>query len=101
MQLYFDTSDNQKIIVKLNKRQIVKEIKIGETQKLLKLVDKLIKEKKSSLTQLSEIKVNPGPGSFTGLRVGVAVANTLAWALAIPVNKRKVMKGKVIIPKYQ
>jgi tRNA A37 threonylcarbamoyladenosine modification protein TsaB len=101
MILYIDTSDNQKIIVKFGKRQIIKKIRIGETQKLLNLVNKLIKEEKVSLRQLTEIKVNPGPGSFTGLRVGVAVANALGWALAIPVNGRKIIKGKVIVPEYQ
>ncbi|MFH1536127.1 MAG: hypothetical protein ABIC96_03620 [Patescibacteria group bacterium] len=35
------------------------------------------------------IEVETGPGSFTGLRVGVSVANALGFALNIPVNGKK------------
>jgi tRNA threonylcarbamoyladenosine biosynthesis protein TsaB len=40
-------------------------------------------------SDLNEIKVATGPGSYTGLRVGVAVANALAFALGIPVNGKE------------
>jgi tRNA threonylcarbamoyladenosine biosynthesis protein TsaB len=38
---------------------------------------------------IKEIEVNTGPGSFTGLRVGISVANTLGFVLKIPVNGKK------------
>jgi tRNA A37 threonylcarbamoyladenosine modification protein TsaB len=39
-------------------------------------------------TDITEIEVNPGPGSFTGSRVGVTIANALAFALGIQVNSQ-------------
>ena len=38
-----------------------------------------------SLTDLSHIAVNVGPGSFTGIRVGINLARTLAYACGIPI----------------
>ena len=82
--LFIDTSNNKKTIVKLGDKEIIKEYDNPREQKLLELIDKLLtKTKKESI---SEILVNHGPGSYTGLRVGCSVANTLAWALGIKVN---------------
>jgi tRNA threonylcarbamoyladenosine biosynthesis protein TsaB len=39
-----------------------------------------------SLDDLKEIEVHPGPGSYTGLRVGFTIANALGYLLGIPVN---------------
>ena len=39
---------------------------------------------------LEGIEVETGPGSFTGLRVGVSVANALGYSLGIPVNGKKI-----------
>jgi len=38
-----------------------------------------------SLQQLGGLIVFQGPGSFTGLRIGITVANTLADSLQIPI----------------
>jgi tRNA threonylcarbamoyladenosine biosynthesis protein TsaB len=51
------------------------------------------------MDQIKEIEVNLGPGSFTGLRVGVSVANALAWTLKVPVNGKKI--GELVKPKYE
>jgi tRNA threonylcarbamoyladenosine biosynthesis protein TsaB len=42
-------------------------------------------QSKINQEQLSAIIVYKGPGSFTGLRIGVSVANTYAYALNIPI----------------
>lgn len=38
-----------------------------------------------STNDLSAVAVDAGPGLFTGMRVGIAAAEALAWALEIPV----------------
>ena len=53
------------------------------------------------IKDISEIEVNTGPGSFTGLRVGVSIANALGWALGIPVNGKDLKKGEVVDIKYE
>lgn len=39
--------------------------------------------------KIRRIFVNSGPGSFTGTRVGVAIANALSFSLGVPVNNLK------------
>lgn len=44
----------------------------------------LIRNNKLLFKDLSGVSVFPGPGSFTGLRIGVSFANALAFGLKIP-----------------
>lgn len=48
------------------------------------LRDKLA-EQGAELTDITGIGVMRGPGSFTGLRIGLSVANTLADGLGVPI----------------
>lgn len=48
-------------------------------------LQKLLKESDSDLKDLTYLAVNIGPGSFTGLRVGLSLVKTLAYSLALPV----------------
>lgn len=43
------------------------------------------KEAQLKPQDLDKIFVTTGPGSFTGIRVGLTVAKTMAWALKIPI----------------
>jgi tRNA threonylcarbamoyladenosine biosynthesis protein TsaB len=52
---------------------------------LLEDVDALLRRGGVRDTRLEALAVGTGPGSFTGLRMGLAVARTLAFALRVPV----------------
>ncbi len=52
---------------------------------LLRKIDEFLADNNSSLGQLSGLFVYEGPGSFTGLRIGLTVMNTLAYAESIPI----------------
>lgn len=73
---------------------------------LLNLVNDMLRDNKYNLSDLKIIFVNPGPGSFTGLRIGLTTANLLAFALNIPIvklNSVKYEKGKfkeALLPEY-
>ncbi len=99
MKLYIDTSDNEKTVVGLGKTRLEKVTGPKKSQHLLILIDRILKENKKSLEDITEIEVNLGPGSFTGLRVGLSVANALAWVLKIPINGQKV--GELVEPRYE
>ena len=52
---------------------------------VLERIGKLLIKHNLKISGLEAIAVNQGPGSYTGLRVGITIANTLAWSLKIPV----------------
>lgn len=52
---------------------------------LLKYLFDLLAENNKKWSNISAIGVFRGPGSFTGLRIGMTVANTLADGLNVPI----------------
>lgn len=101
MRLYIDTSDREEIIVGLDEKKYKQNAKDGTSQRLLPFIQEVLKKEKKDFKDISKIEVNVGPGSFTGLRVGVSVANALGWALGVSVNGKSLRKGKVIDIKYE
>lgn len=94
MILYIDSKDQKVIRVALKDsgkvvKSLTEENEYG-SQVLLPLIEKLLKSQKIQFKDLTGIEVETGPGSFTGLRVGVSVANALGFALGIPVNGKKI-----------
>lgn len=51
---------------------------------LMPLVDAMLKNAGLTAQDMGLIAVAAGPGSFTGLRIGVSAAKGLAWALSLP-----------------
>ncbi|HBF30482.1 tRNA (adenosine(37)-N6)-threonylcarbamoyltransferase complex dimerization subunit type 1 TsaB [Rhizobium sp.] len=57
----------------------------GHAEKLMAMVDDILVEASVTLLDIHRIAVTIGPGSFTGIRVGLAAARGLALALGIDV----------------
>ena len=100
MKLFIDTSSAEKIVVGLDDKRYETEAKKDKSQKLLPFINQLLIKNKKTVKDLKEIEVNTGPGSFTGLRVGVSIANTLGWVLGIPVNGKDLRKGEAVEIRY-
>jgi tRNA threonylcarbamoyladenosine biosynthesis protein TsaB len=101
VKLYIDTSVRDKIVVGFGDKKFTSNAKKATSQLLLPFINKILKSKGKTFKDVTEIEVATGPGSFTGLRIGVSVAQTLGWVLGIPVNKKNVMKGETIEIKYR
>ena len=63
-----------------------KEINNGYThaENLHVFIEEVIKEASITLKDLDAIAISKGPGSYTGLRIGVSAAKGLAYSLNIP-----------------
>lgn len=89
MILFINTATDDKEINLIKNKKIIKKIifqkRFGEAENLLLMIDKLLKEEKARIKNLKRIVVVKGPGNFTSLRIGILIANILAYTLKIPV----------------
>jgi len=58
--------------------------RMGQSERLVQAIDRLLELNRVEVEDLELIAVSAGPGSFTGLRIGMATAKGLAQALKIP-----------------
>ncbi|MDP2721038.1 MAG: hypothetical protein Q8O75_03810 [bacterium] len=80
LKLFLNTTVAKKCLASL----IDKEGKVvaqEEDSHPLPTIERLLARTKTKLEDLEEISSHPGPGSFTGLRIGAAVAGALNFAL--------------------
>lgn len=100
MKLYIDTRNSEKVVVGLDKKRVERLSKKEKSQAVLQLIKELLEGCGKSIQDVKEIEVETGPGSFTGLRVGVSVANALGWSLGVPVNRKDIAKEGSVEPVY-
>lgn len=62
----------------------ISELGYSHAEKLHLFIQDVIQEATISFSQLSAIAVSQGPGSYTGLRIGVSAAKGLSYSLQIP-----------------
>ncbi len=91
MLLFIDTTEfgivNLGLIEKNNNPKIfTKELAFNENYKTLELIEKFLKREKANIKNVTKIIVCSGPGSFTGIRVGISIAQAFGFALEIPVT---------------
>lgn len=62
------------------------EMSTGHAERLMPMIDEILRESGQRLGGLDAIAVTEGPGTFTGIRVGVAAARGLALATGLPIR---------------
>lgn len=86
--LAIDTACNLARVALTEDGQLCKEITVDDKRrhsvKLLPAIETLLASCDVTPQDLDLIAVTKGPGSFTGLRIGVVTAKTMAYALHIP-----------------
>ena len=86
--LHIETSDRTCSVALSEKDTVVdmlcEEGEKNHAAKLTVLIDSLLKNHHLQPEELSAVAVSKGPGSYTGLRIGVSAAKGICYALDIP-----------------
>ncbi len=77
-KIYIDTTTRYKKRVTLVKDDIETSTREGEID-IVTSIKEILEENNLKLQNIEEIIPNPGPGSFTGIKIGVTIANTINW----------------------
>lgn len=86
--LAIDTSNYALGVALLEENQVLGEyitnLKKNHSVRIMPAIQTLMKDCERVPADLTKIIVAKGPGSYTGVRIGVTIAKTLAWTLNIP-----------------
>ena len=105
--LLMDTSSSNILISIIDDNKIVYEykrsIKMDLASKILLIIDEGLRKCNIKLQDIDKIFIVNGPGSFTGVRIGVTLAKNIAWALdkkVIPISSLELMATTTTNKKY-
>lgn len=100
--LGIDTANTPLAIALVKDGQVIAEevanVKLNHSGGAMPAIDRLFTRAQMKPADLQAIAVSEGPGSYTGVRIGVTIAKTLAWTLNIPivgVSSLKVLAANV------
>jgi len=86
--LHLETTTTMCSVALARQGELLAEKSINEgyshAEKLSQFIDGLFRENDLKPSQLDAVAVSQGPGSYTGLRIGVSTAKGIAYALKIP-----------------
>lgn len=94
--LAFNTAAKENSLALLNEKRVLEEAnwisENNDSAKVLPEAVRLLEQAGKSWNDLTAIFVVKGPGSYTRLRVGITIANSLAWILKIPMQTADVFE---------
>ena len=99
MKLYLDTSTPETTL-RLDDQEYRYTFANDLAEKLLQFIQDKLADNDKTWSDITEITFMSGPGSFTGLRLGASIVNTLAHELNIPLYDHHGVKHPIIIPDY-
>jgi tRNA threonylcarbamoyladenosine biosynthesis protein TsaB len=65
--------------------EYVLDVSVTHSERLLTAIERVLVDARWAPRDLEGLAVSIGPGSFTGLRIGVSTVKGLAWALGLPI----------------
>ncbi|MBS4202321.1 tRNA (adenosine(37)-N6)-threonylcarbamoyltransferase complex dimerization subunit type 1 TsaB [Bacillus sp. FJAT-49732] len=102
--LAIDTSNDCLGIALISEEKIIGEyitnIKKNHSVRVMPAIERLLSDCETQTSDLSKIVVAQGPGSYTGVRIGVTIAKTMAWSLEIPLVGVSSLAVLAAAPRY-
>lgn len=99
MKLYLDTSQPT-TVMKLDEKTYEWESGRNLAKQLYSFIHEKLQENGKDWQDIEEITFMVGPGSFTGLRIGATVVNTISSQLNIPLYNHRGEKVNLVMPEY-
>lgn len=107
ISLFLDSSDKKVIVALLSggklSDSIIEENDNHLSEKFLPMIERIIAKNQLQIDNIDAIYVINGPGSFTGVRVGVTTAKVMAWGLKkriIPISELALLATTMTNKKY-
>lgn len=89
MILFLDTHDSIITVAVKNKDNLyikTQQSEYSHSIYTMPMIEEIFKENNLNIKDLKKIIVINGPGSFTGIRIGLSIAKTMAYALNLEIN---------------
>lgn len=99
MILFIDTHDELITIgLKTEKDLFIKtqESEYSHSVYVMPMIESIFKENNLDIKNIDKVIVVNGPGSFTGIRIGLSIAKTLAYTLNVKINTISSLKAYLI-----
>lgn len=75
-------------VLELEEKRVLGEVTTNlhknHSVRLMPTLDQLLKDLDLTMSDIGVLAVSAGPGSYTGIRIGVTTAKTMSWACQIP-----------------
>lgn len=100
--LFIDTHQNTNLAL-FKDNKLLSHLNSNELKQstiIMPLLKKIMEESNLNLDQINEIIVVNGPGSFTGVRLGVTIAKTIAYLLNVPTKCLNSLELKAMMDDY-
>lgn len=107
ISLFLDSSDKKVIVALLKDEKIIDSVIDDNdnhlSEKFLPLISNIISKNDLTINDVDKIYIVNGPGSFTGVRIGVTTAKVMAWGLKktiIPISELELIATTKTHKKY-
>lgn len=108
ISLFIDTSYKSLFVGIVDGNNVIDKIctmaEANFSEKLVSIIKEIVDKNNICLDKIDKLFVTVGPGSFTGIRIGLAVCKTLAFALnkrIIPISSLEFMATTKVNTKYK